>query len=58
MLLHSRIPPKHLWREIERELRREGCGTQEALPLQLFCGKQAVSLTQEGPRWEECLRTS
>ena len=55
MLYYSRTPPMHLWPEIERDLRREGCCTQADSPRRLFYGKPAVSLTQSGPRREEHL---
>jgi hypothetical protein len=58
MLLHSRIPPKHLWPEIEQDLRREGLCIHEELPRRLFCGKPAISATESGPRCEEHLRAN
>jgi hypothetical protein len=58
MLFHSRIPPKHLWPESERNLWHEGVCAHGELPLRLFCGKPAVSLTEEGPRCGEHLKVS
>jgi hypothetical protein len=49
----TRLPPVHLWPEIEREHVREGRCTHEELPVRLFCGKTAVKVTDGGPRCEQ-----
>ena len=58
MLLHSRIPPRDLWPEIERHYRHEGLCTHGVLPHGLFCGKEGVSLTAGGLRCEEHLKAN
>jgi hypothetical protein len=55
VLFHSRIPPMHLWPEIEREYRGQYLCIYDELPRRLFCGEPAVCLTAMGPRCEEHL---
>ena len=54
MFFPSRFPERHLWEAVETGYVRQKRCTHDALPLRLFCGKAAVSGTDEGrPRCEE-----
>ena len=54
MLFHSRFPEPWHWDAMEYEHKHQKRCTWDAVPFRLFCGKEAVSGTQEGrPRCQE-----